>query len=63
MHRVGDANRYCFVSSGGIIEWDHEVPEDRSPVDLSFADLLMREIRELEERKDRKVLGHAKSGA
>lgn len=63
MCRVGDANRYCFTNSGSIVEWDHEVPDEQAPVNLSFSDLLMREVRELGERKDRKVAARPQAGA
>jgi hypothetical protein len=62
LRRVGDANRYCFTSSGAIVEWDHEVPEEPSAVELSFSELLMRELRGLAERKDRKVSICAEAG-
>jgi hypothetical protein len=52
---VGDADKYCFDSRGRIIRWSHEQPEEREVVDLSFGDLLMREIRELEVRQRQKA--------
>jgi hypothetical protein len=52
---VGDADKYCFDSAGQIIRWSHEDPERRDGVDLSFSDLLMREIRELETRQQQKA--------
>ncbi len=54
---VGEANRYCFQRGGGIVEWDHEQPDKRELLDLDFAALVMREIRDLEDRKDRKLRG------
>jgi len=57
LQRVGDANRYCFQRGGGIVEWDHEEPDKREVLNTDFASLFMREIRELEERKDQKVRG------
>lgn len=54
---VGDADKYCFNSSGQIIRWSHEEPDKRETEDTNFGDLLMREIRELEKRKDRKIRG------
>ncbi len=51
----GDANCYCFDSKGTIIEWSHEEPQERRPVLLSFSQLLMREIQDLEIRKQCKV--------
>lgn len=55
-----DADRYCFDSHGRIIKWDHEEPEARDPLSLSFSELLLKEIRELEVRRDRKVRGEDK---
>jgi SMI1 / KNR4 family (SUKH-1) len=55
LQRMGDANKYGFNSSGQILDWDHEEPDDPRVVDESFSDLLMREIRELEMRKDQKL--------
>jgi hypothetical protein len=63
LQRLGDANRYCFNSRGQIIEWDHEQPGKRQLLEMSFSDLVMREINELEERKDRKLRGEDKRRA
>jgi hypothetical protein len=52
---VGDADCYCFDSTGKIIEWSHEEPDERREVMLTFSELLMREIGELEIRKQCKV--------
>lgn len=52
---VGDADRYCFDSSGQIVRWSHEEPENRDIVEMSFGDLLMREIHELEDRQKQKA--------
>jgi hypothetical protein len=54
---VGDADKYCFDARGRIIRWWHDEPERCDPEDLSFGGILMREIRELEERKERKIRG------
>jgi hypothetical protein len=51
---VMDADRYCATPDGAIVHWSHEEPDDPSPVDESFYDLLLRELGELEERADRK---------
>src|SRR5262249_53174604 len=55
-----DADRYCFDREGRIIKWDHEEPEIQEPLASSFSDLLLKEIRELEVRRDRKVRGEDK---
>jgi hypothetical protein len=51
---VGDPNPWCFESTGRIVRWSHE-GEAPDPVALGFNDLLLSEIRELEERKERKL--------
>jgi hypothetical protein len=51
---VGDADKYCFDSAGRIIRWSHEESESREEDPVTFSELLLREIHELEERKDRK---------
>lgn len=57
---VCDADRYCFDCEGRIIKWDHEQPEVWEPLAWSFSDLLLKEIRELEIRQDRKARGEDK---
>lgn len=52
---VGDADKYCFDSLGRIIRWSHEEPENREQEPLTFSELFMREIHELEKRMDRKI--------
>ena len=53
----GDANRYCFNSAGAIVYWDHEEPDDQAIVQESFGDLLIRELRDLEQRTQRRLTG------
>lgn len=57
LQRVGDANKYCFDPKGQILDWDHEVPDESRVVGETFSELLLREIRELETRKDQKMRG------
>jgi hypothetical protein len=52
---VGDADCYCFDSSGTIIEWSHEEPDERRSLATTFSELLMQELEELEIRKQRKI--------
>jgi hypothetical protein len=59
--RIDDANKYCFNQSGQIIDWDHEVPDERRVIDEAFPELLLREIRDLESRKDMKLRGEDKT--
>lgn len=60
LQRIGDANKYCFNSKGEILDWDHEVPDESRVVHETFSELLLREIRELESRKDQKLRGEDK---
>ncbi len=55
-----DANRYCFDRSGRISKWDHEQPDERELLPVSFSELLLSEIQDLEHRRDRKVRGEDK---
>jgi hypothetical protein len=57
LQRVGDPDCYCFTASKEIVLWDHEDPDHKKLIDLSFSELLMKEIRELEERKTLKLSG------
>lgn len=52
---VGDADCFCFDSAGAIIRWSHAEPEERRTLAITFSELLMREIEELEIRKQCKV--------
>jgi len=45
-----DADLYCFDSIGRIVKWDHEQPHEREPLPYCFSELLLSEIRELEDR-------------
>jgi hypothetical protein len=54
---VSDSDAYCFDNKGHIVRWLHEEPERRDVLAGSFSDLLMREIRALEERKEEKLRG------
>ena len=56
MRVVSDADRYCFTREGRLVHWCHETHETKT-ADESFSDCLMRELRALEERKDRVVRG------
>ena len=53
----GDADLYCFDATGRIVRWNHEVPEEPEAVPETFPAILLREIRALEERTQRKVRG------
>ena len=53
----GDADLYCFDATGRIVRWNHEVPQEPEAVPETFPAILLREIRALEERTQRKVRG------
>jgi hypothetical protein len=53
----GDADKYCFDAAGRIVLWNHEVTEEPEVEPTPFADLVVREIRALEERTQRKIRG------
>jgi hypothetical protein len=53
----GDADRFCFDAAGRIVHWEHEEPDAPRVVDESFPSLLIREIRELEDRTHRRIKG------
>ncbi len=57
LQRIGDADAYCFNTDGQIVEWSHDEPDERRVVDMTFPDLLLQEIHELDERKNRKIQG------
>jgi hypothetical protein len=52
---VGDPDPYCFTRDQKIIIWRHETPDQVEEVAKNFSQVLMHEIRELEQRKERKV--------
>jgi len=54
---MGDADPYCFSKDGRIVIWRHETPDEPEVVDLGFSEVVMTEIRALEERKQRKLGG------
>lgn len=58
---AGDANCYCYTPSDTIVLWDHEEPDELEPVNETFPSLLLREIHELEERKNQKLRGEDKT--
>ena len=56
---IGDPDPYCFTQDGKIVIWRHENPGEVGVVTKSFSEVLIFEIRELEQRKERKVRGKA----
>ena len=52
---------YCFDKENNIVELDVYTTGEATPVDLSFSQLLLREITELEERKNKKLQGEDKA--
>jgi hypothetical protein len=57
---VGNADPYCFTAEQRIVIWRHEMPNEPEPVAGSFSEVVMGEIRALEERKAAKVRGEDK---
>src|SRR4051812_31764771 len=53
---VGDADLYCVDAAGKLVKFNHETSEPE-PVDLSFWELLDREVAALRKRKDKKKPG------
>jgi hypothetical protein len=57
---LGDADPYCFTKNGRIVIWRHEEPDDPEQIDMTFSEVVLHEIAELEERVERKVRGEDK---
>lgn len=57
LKRIGDPDPYCFTADQKIIIWRHETPGEVEEVARSFSEALMFEIRELEDRKERRLKG------
>jgi hypothetical protein len=54
---IGDSDPYCFTPDQKIVIWRHETPTEVEEVAKSFSEVLMFEIRQLEQRKERRVNG------
>ncbi|HLK39905.1 MAG TPA: SMI1/KNR4 family protein [Polyangiaceae bacterium] len=54
---VDDRDRWCFDRNGQIVRWRHDAGDPVEPERISFSELLMREIKDLVARKDRKLRG------
>src|SRR5215475_9455465 len=52
---IGDPDPYCFTRDEKIVIWRHETPGEVELVAKSFSQALIFEIRELEQRKERKT--------
>jgi hypothetical protein len=52
---VSDPDHYCFTREQKIVIWRHETPGEIEEVSESFSQVLMLEIRELEQRKERRL--------
>jgi hypothetical protein len=57
LQRETDADKYCFNPAGAIVLWRHDDPEDQEPQGVTFAELLARELEELEDRTRRRLKG------
>lgn len=52
---IGDTDPYCFTSDGRVVIHRHETPDDPETVTGNFGDIVMKQLHELEERKNRKL--------
>jgi hypothetical protein len=57
---IGDPDPYCFTADQQIAIWQHETPDKLKPISGTFSEVVMREIRNLEARKARKLRGEDK---
>jgi hypothetical protein len=55
LQRVADPAAYCFDPLGRIIDWSPQIPAEHPIVETTFSQLLLKELRELEDRKARKL--------
>lgn len=55
---IGDADRYCFMRGGEVVIWRHEEPDNPSLVEMTFGQVVMHEIAELENRMAR-IIGNS----
>jgi hypothetical protein len=55
-----NADPYCFTADQRIVIWQHETPDELEPISDTFSEIVMREIRSLEDRKARKLRGEDK---
>jgi hypothetical protein len=53
---IGNADVYCFDSTGAVRRWDHETGEAPT-VDKTFVEVFADELSELRKRKERKKSG------
>jgi hypothetical protein len=52
---MGDADPYCFTRDRKIVIWRHEIPEEPDPVEMTFSEVVVQELRDLENRKNRQL--------
>ena len=52
---LSDADPYCFTREGEIVIWRHEEPDDPKMIDLSFSEVVIHEITELDSRVERMI--------
>jgi hypothetical protein len=53
---IGDADLFAFTTTGEIVQWNHETNE-LTPYAGNFFTLFEESVKELRERKDRKLAG------
>jgi len=54
---IGDPDPYCFTRDEKIVIWKHDTPTQVEHIAERFSEVLMSEIRGLEQRKARRVKG------
>ncbi|WP_286167150.1 hypothetical protein [Clostridium sp. D33t1_170424_F3] len=59
---VGNGDKiFCFDNNSKIVLLDYYMTGEVTPIDGTFSDCLMRQIEELEERKNMKIRGEGKT--
>jgi len=56
-----NADPYCFTPEGKIVIHGHETPDEPEQIDMTFSQVVMKELQELERRNDMKVSQLAKN--
>lgn len=57
VYGIADDNIFCFDEDNNIVLLSYYATGDAAPVDGSFVDCLLRQMEELEERKNKKIRG------
>lgn len=57
---ISDPDPYCFAPGSRILIWRHEAPDEPDEVQQTFSECVIREIRDLEDRMERKLRGEGR---